>query len=301
MALVLFEVGGGFRDQNGVSYLSGTGAPGSTTFTEEASIGSKYVDIAVPITYEKIAAGSGTDKWAVQVSDSAPKLLETINQTAHGFSVGEWLYLTSTGYAKADGSDVTKSDAIGVVESVVDVDNFDIVTSGMSDVSFTSTTGNALFLNQSVVGGATTTKPETGVQKNLGFVRDNKIFVAIDITVDISDDSAPSVPLVVVSDVTTIEVVDSISVDESEGVDWRVVASFGSNKEANYVHAIHNGTSSSDANTVQHSVASTVSIGTITGLALGVSLSGSGLTQELNLTVVSTDSVNVRVRRLSYG
>lgn len=298
MPTLIFEAEGGFTD-GVISYLSGIGAPGGDGLTQDdAAKGSRYIDINVPLTYQKITAGTGTDKWAVEVA-AGEKVVESIEQTAHGFGVGNWAYLTSTGFAKADASDVDLSDAIGVIESVADVNNFTIVTSGFSDVTFNGTTGNALFLDQSTVAGATITKPETGVQKNLGFIKDNKIFIAIDITIDISDDDAPSVPLVIVTSVTTIQAVDSLVVDDENAALWLLEASSSNGRFTGLYSIIHNGFGASDATATSLLPFGTHSIGAaITGLAIGVALTGSGVTQMLDLTVVSTSSVDVRVRRL---
>ena len=299
MPTLLFEAEGGFTD-GVISYLSGAGAPGGDGLTQdEAAVGSRYVDNAVPVTYQKMTAGTGTDKWAVEVS-AGEKIVEDVNQTAHGFVVGYWVYLTSTGFAKADASDVDLSDTIGVVESVIDVDNFAIVTSGFSDVTFTGTTGNALFLDQSTVAGATITKPETGVQKNLGFIKDNKIFIGIDITIDISDDEAPGVPLVIVTSVTTIQAIDSLIIDDENAGLWLLEASTSTGRFAGLYSVIHDGFGASDATAVSLVSFGIHSIGTaITGLGIGATLSGSGVTQALDLTVVSTASVDVRVRRIA--
>ena len=68
MSLDLEIIEGGMRitDENsdvGMDILQGSGAPGGTTFTDAAGVSSRYGDRATGDTYEKFAAGSGTDKW----------------------------------------------------------------------------------------------------------------------------------------------------------------------------------------------------------------------------------------------
>lgn len=295
MATQLFEIEGGFSDGK-VSYLSGVGAPGGDgKVQDEANVGSRYIDSTVPISYQKILPGIGTNKWAVEVS--ANKVVELITQVAHGFLVGQWVYQDVSGFVLADASDVNKSDVIGIVEEVLTVDQFKMVTQGFSDVAFTGITSNALFLSQTVVGGATIQKPESGVQKNLGFIRDNKIFVAIDITIDISDTAAPAVPLVIVTTVTTIQTIDSILVDEDEVVQWLLVATSSLGRFSSIYKAMHDGIGALDASQVSLVSYGVQNVGaTIAGLGIGVSLTGSGISQAMQLTVVSTDAVDVRVR-----
>lgn len=57
----LFEVSGVSLD-NLVHILYGTGAPGTTQETNDAPIGSVYFDTS-GITWKKLSAGSGSDKW----------------------------------------------------------------------------------------------------------------------------------------------------------------------------------------------------------------------------------------------
>lgn len=64
MARDFFVAEGGFQiDDNEVTFLSGTGAPGGTTDTDAVVVGSFYTDDATGFSYEKVLAGSGTDRW----------------------------------------------------------------------------------------------------------------------------------------------------------------------------------------------------------------------------------------------
>lgn len=64
MARKLFNVGIGLQDDL-VSYLSGSGAPGGdASYQDSAGVGSRYSDNANGDSYVKIAAGAGADKWS---------------------------------------------------------------------------------------------------------------------------------------------------------------------------------------------------------------------------------------------
>jgi len=60
------ELGFGVVDADGVDlaqFISETGAPGSTTLTDNAPIGSTYSDATSGLMYRKNAAGAGASKW----------------------------------------------------------------------------------------------------------------------------------------------------------------------------------------------------------------------------------------------
>lgn len=54
----------GFEDSN-VQYISGSGIPGNTSETDNAPIGSRYIDYSSNIEYKKDTSGTGTDKWSI--------------------------------------------------------------------------------------------------------------------------------------------------------------------------------------------------------------------------------------------
>lgn len=302
MARQLHTMPGGFSDDN-IYYLSGSGAPGGdTSYQDNAPVGSKYVDNSVTpaLNYEKTVAGTGIDKWSLVVSKSASSTQE-VSQTAHGFVVGDWLYRSSGSYAKAQSDDPNTSDVVGIVSEVGDANTFTICTSGFSGVTGTEVDGSALFLSDSVAGGDTDTKPSSGVQKNLGFIVGTEIFVAIGISIELSTDEAPGVPLIVTNSVTTIQTVASLNVDNDEGAVWMLIATSATGRYMSMIMATHNGFAG-DATDAECNEFGIIEAGTaISGLAYGVSVSGAGPTQAVNLTVVSTDSVNVAVRQVKLS
>ncbi len=299
MALHLQKVKGGFADDN-IFYLSGSGAPGGDAgFQDDAPQGSVYEDIDVPVQYTKLAPGTGTDKWAITVAE-ASRVLKSINQVGHGFSGGEWVYIDAAGYVSAQADDAATSDAIGIVNAVSDVDNFDVVTSGYSDQASGETDGTPLYLSDAVAGGTTIVKPTTGVQKNLGFVADGLIFVGINITMDIADDDAPGVPYVITSGITSLVEVDSVPVDDYGFAMWVLQADKDGGRYISTVIGGHDGTSAADATESDWQEFNVLEFGTeIADLSLGIDISGTGAGQILRLIAASTDSVDIKARRIA--
>jgi hypothetical protein len=78
----------------------------------------------------------------------------TITQTAHGFTVGKWLYGTGSAYALATAS----NDTIGVVTSVVDANNFILTTSGYA-TGLTGLVQGSTYYMDTVAGNITATIP----------------------------------------------------------------------------------------------------------------------------------------------
>ncbi len=101
----------------------------------------------------------------------------SVNQTTHGFAVGDALRSSGTDneYAKAQADSAANAEAIGMVTTVTDADNFIITTSGLIDVAAavpSATAGDVLFLDPSTAGAVTTTEPTVAgqVSKPIGIV-----------------------------------------------------------------------------------------------------------------------------------
>lgn len=103
--------------------------------------------------------------------------------------------------------------------------------------------------------------------------------------------------------VTLATAVDSVLVDEVRSIEWIVYveeAANPANRRKFQVSAMHDGTAVADATSVDWNSASVLRMGSnITGLDTTVTLSGTGAAQAMELTVVSTAAVNVRVARLT--
>jgi hypothetical protein len=101
------------------------------------------------------------DDWA------APE----INQTTHGFAVGDLVYRDSaTTWAKAQ-ADAEATLADGIVIHVEDANNCSVVTKDGTQVTITThglTVPDAIYLSQSVAGAATSTIPANGLIQQVG-------------------------------------------------------------------------------------------------------------------------------------
>ena len=84
-----------------------------------------------------------------------------ITQTAHGFAVGDVLYLNGTIYTKAIASSVVTAEAVGIVSSITDANTFVMITSGQVTGLSGLTAGTVYFLSPSVAGALTATQPVT--------------------------------------------------------------------------------------------------------------------------------------------
>ncbi len=81
-----------------------------------------------------------------------------VAQTAHGFSVGDWIRYTGTDYDLADASAMGTADAIGVVVQVDDADNFAYQQAGYT-TALTGLTPGATYFLDTVAGDMSVTEP----------------------------------------------------------------------------------------------------------------------------------------------
>lgn len=87
----------------------------------------------------------------------------TVTQTAHGFVVGDVIKVSGTNtFAKAQGNNEINSEAVGIVTTVVSANSFKYISSAIQlAIAPVGTPGSAVWLDPSVAGGMTTTKPST--------------------------------------------------------------------------------------------------------------------------------------------
>jgi hypothetical protein len=85
----------------------------------------------------------------------------TVTQTAHGFSVGKAIYFDGTNYDLALANSTAKAEVIGVVESVIDVNNFVFISVGIITGLSGLTAGNVGWLSDVTAGLITNTIPTT--------------------------------------------------------------------------------------------------------------------------------------------
>jgi len=84
---------------------------------------------------------------------------KTVVQESHGFSVGELLKLTGSGYERAQ-CDVNNHDVAGIVSSVTDASTFVIVSTGFVSLQGVIQ-GTTYYLSPTTAGAYTETKPST--------------------------------------------------------------------------------------------------------------------------------------------
>ena len=142
-------------------------------FTSGTTGGSTGSDTTIRVFNTEISAGHSadvmriTDDGYVSIANGVNKI--TVNQTGHGLTFGNPVYITSSGYAKAKANDLVTSEVIGIVSRIFDANRFEITTSGelvgnFSSVTETSSnldTGAAYFLSTNTAGKISPQKTET--------------------------------------------------------------------------------------------------------------------------------------------
>lgn len=87
-----------------------------------------------------------------------------ISQAAHGFSIGNILYLNGATYTLAIATSLAAAEAMGVVIKVVDVNTFIIQYNGVVQGLAGLTAGSVFYLSPSSAGALTITQPSTPTQ-----------------------------------------------------------------------------------------------------------------------------------------
>lgn len=93
--------------------------------------------------------------------DSNRKL---ITQNAHGFAAGDVLRRGSGSYAKAQADTAANAAAVGIVDTVLDANNFLLTEAGSITTLTGLTDGTVYYLSAATAGALTSTKPTIGVQ-----------------------------------------------------------------------------------------------------------------------------------------
>lgn len=98
-------------------------------------------------------------------ADTDTKLTKVVSQVAHGFSVGNFVYLNGADFAKAQADTAAKAEVVGYVATVNSSSTFTLQFSGRFNTGLTGLTAGAVyFLSASTAGAATTTEPSTAGQ-----------------------------------------------------------------------------------------------------------------------------------------
>lgn len=107
---------------------------------------------------------------------SAAATSQSISQTSHGFSVGNWLYYTGSAYAKAKADSDSTAEVLGVVSVVTDANTFTLLHVGEVTGLSALTAGTTYYLSAATAGAITATEPTTS-----GHVS-KPVFVAVSTT-----------------------------------------------------------------------------------------------------------------------
>lgn len=99
--------------------------------------------------------------WQTESGGSGEVLERDIAQVAHGFAVGDIVYLNTTTYTLAIATSAAASEAVGIVSAVADADNFTLCYGGHVTGLSGLTAGEVYFLSASSAGDLTTTPPST--------------------------------------------------------------------------------------------------------------------------------------------
>ncbi len=139
---------------------------------ENASEAQSEVNIAMSYA---VVADSMADKAEslALLTQEAEFIAKSINQTTHGFSIGQPIYFDGSNWQEAQ-TDTDAKVADAVIFSVEDADNFTaihkgwiVATTGQWDAvtgdSGGLTTGQHYLVSQSISGSLTVTKPSTGI------------------------------------------------------------------------------------------------------------------------------------------
>lgn len=121
-----------------------------------------------------VATGKFT--WVTAGSGSSDAVTKSINQSSHGFAVGDILRFNGTDYVKAKADTLANSEVVGMVKTVTDDDNFILLVEGYMSGLSSLTSGALYYLSDATAGTMTSTAPTT-----VGAI-DKPLFIAVSIT-----------------------------------------------------------------------------------------------------------------------
>src|SRR4051812_34892565 len=87
-----------------------------------------------------------------------------LHQVAHGFSIGNIVYLNGATYTLAEANTISSSEVLGVVIKSINADNFIIQYNGFVQGLAGLTAGSVFYLSPSTAGALTITQPFTPTQ-----------------------------------------------------------------------------------------------------------------------------------------
>ncbi len=143
--------------------LSSSFATGSVVHGPYGSNSVISASFAVSSSYSSSSLQSAnnlSDVASITTARTNLRLNVAVNQTTHGFVVGDLLYHNGTSYVKAIATSAAAAEVIGIVSSVVDANNFVLFVSGVVVLSGL-TAGVVYFLSATVAGAYSSTEPTT--------------------------------------------------------------------------------------------------------------------------------------------
>lgn len=145
----------------------------------------------------KLKIGDGSTAWNsldYLISDTSNEI--EVNQTAHGFSVGEGIKHNGTIYVKAIADSVANADVTWIVSEVADADNVKLKPSGLLAGSYTS--GASYYLSPTTAGLIVTPAPTLTAGQVLQFVgtgTPDGLLINIDVGIEIVEEAPEPITL----------------------------------------------------------------------------------------------------------
>lgn len=117
------------------------------------------------------------DDEPAETDELASYPVRNVTQSAHGFAVGDWVYvdLGSGAWAKAQADDAATVSWPAVVTNVQDTERFQVtLPNGKANIPShgLGSQGTKVYLSQSTAGAATTTEPASGLVQQVGKIWD---------------------------------------------------------------------------------------------------------------------------------
>ncbi len=111
------------------------------------------------------ADGDTVEQRAIASAYDTPATYFDVNQTTHGFSVGDIVRLSGAStYTEAQADSASNAEVAGIVSAVADTDNFTLTTGGHVTGLSGLTANTVYFLDPSTAGATTSTEPSTANQ-----------------------------------------------------------------------------------------------------------------------------------------
>jgi hypothetical protein len=331
MAIDFFDIENGLQLDGGRVVINVTGAPGGTTASDNAGIGSLALSDNGTV-YRKSTAGSGADTWSNIASGEYwldPALVKD-DTTYANLAAAETAMNGGTvdGITVADGDRILYTDITGSNKNVFIVTGTPGAGATLTEDTNIVQDGDQIYIQDGTNAGNTYAYNGTDWVQNggtssteLGFIR---AFIGKDaagselpnytstqvVTQNGSLEAAigeldavanvPAVQLGVTGGTTVT--LDSVLVDDIAAATWKVYAQETATQDTrvSIITAAHDGNTGNDAATVKHNNSAILKLGTVNGFNVDVDLNLTGASQEMRLRVSATNDCDFRCVREEY-